>query len=69
MVSSKRAGKARTRSAAIGHGNNLEEEIRKRAYEIYLERGKVDGNAEDDWLRAEAEILHQRAGKAPEESR
>ena len=35
---------------------NLEEEIRRRAYEIYEERGQEDGRHVEDWLRAEAEI-------------
>ena len=35
---------------------NLEEEIRRRAYEIYEERGQEDGRDLEDWLRAEAEI-------------
>jgi len=30
--------------------------IRKRAYEIYLERGAESGNAIDDWTKAELEI-------------
>ena len=32
------------------------EEIRFRAYEIYLERGGLPGNELDDWLRAEGEL-------------
>jgi hypothetical protein len=32
------------------------EEIRLRAYEIYLERGGLPGNELDDWLRAEREL-------------
>jgi hypothetical protein len=32
-----------------------EEEIRRRAYEIYLERGDFPGDEIDDWLRAERE--------------
>ena len=32
------------------------EEIRHRAYEIYLERGGLPGNELDDWLQAEAEL-------------
>jgi len=32
------------------------EEIRLRAYEIYLERGGVPGNELDDWLQAEGEL-------------
>ena len=34
----------------------LEERIRVRAYEIYLQHGAQDGAALDDWLQAEAEI-------------
>lgn len=36
---------------------STEEEIRRRAYQYYEERGRQDGFAEDDWLRAEAEVL------------
>ena len=35
----------------------LEHEIRLRAYDFYLQRGRVDGHALDDWLRAEAQVL------------
>lgn len=35
---------------------NLEEEIRRRAYELYETRGREDGHDVDDWLRAEAEV-------------
>jgi Protein of unknown function (DUF2934) len=31
--------------------------IRRRAYELYEKRGRQDGHAEEDWLRAEAEVL------------
>ena len=40
--------------------SNAEEKIRLRAYELYEERGRVDGFALDDWLQAEAEILGRR---------
>jgi hypothetical protein len=33
-----------------------QEEIRRRAYEIYLEGGGLPGNELDDWLRAEREL-------------
>ncbi|MGD1082060.1 MAG: DUF2934 domain-containing protein [Candidatus Sulfotelmatobacter sp.] len=36
---------------------NLEEEIRRLAFEIYVERGHEDGHDLDDWLHAEAEVL------------
>jgi len=35
----------------------IEEEIRQRAYELYEQRGRQDGLQEEDWARAEAEIL------------
>jgi hypothetical protein len=35
---------------------NLEDEIRRRAYELYQERGSVSGNEAEDWLIAEREI-------------
>ncbi len=34
-----------------------EEDIRQRAYEIYLEQGSRDGCSLDDWLQAEREIV------------
>lgn len=37
--------------------SDLQEKIRKRAYELFVERGCQHGYAEKDWLRAEAEIL------------
>ena len=33
-----------------------EEEIRRRAFEIYLERGEQPGSDLDDWLQAEREL-------------
>jgi len=32
------------------------QEIRRRAYEIYLERGEQHGRDMDDWLQAEREL-------------
>jgi hypothetical protein len=36
----------------------LEERIRRRAYELYVERGNQSGSEADDWLQAEEEALH-----------
>ena len=36
---------------------NLDEEIRRRAYQLYEERGCTPGHENDDWLVAEREIL------------
>ena len=35
---------------------NIEEQIRIRAYELYLERGGTGGSPEQDWLQAQEEI-------------
>ena len=32
------------------------QEIAQRSYELYLARGSIDGQAEDDWARAESEL-------------
>ena len=42
------------------HPEALMEEIRRRAFALYEERGHEPGYAEQDWLRAEAEILARR---------
>jgi DUF2934 family protein len=45
----------------------LEERIRRRAYELYVERGSESGSEFDDWLQAEEEI--RRAEEQAVESR
>jgi hypothetical protein len=37
-----------------------QDRIRERAYELYESRGRETGQDEQDWLRAEAEILKKR---------
>jgi len=34
-----------------------EEEVRRRAYELYEQRGKTTGYELSDWLQAESEIM------------
>jgi len=46
----------RTPQEAAEARAELEEQIRRRAYELYEQRGRVDGYALDDWLQAEAEV-------------
>jgi hypothetical protein len=48
-----------------------EERIRRRAYELYVQRGNQSGNELDDWLQAEEEIRRaqeQAVDEASEES-
>jgi hypothetical protein len=35
----------------------VERKIELRAYEIYEQRGRAEGQALDDWVNAEAEVL------------
>lgn len=42
---------------------SIETEIRLRAYELYEERGRQDGMENEDWMRAEAEILARHNSK------
>ena len=41
---------------------NLADQIRRRAYELYEERGGQEGHELEDWLRAEAEVPGRRVG-------
>ncbi len=56
MKAVKRSEPARTIPDPI----EREEQIRRRAYELYEARGREDGHELDDWLQAEAEILGRR---------
>lgn len=42
----------------------VEEQIRQRAYQLYEKRGRLDGNAIQDWLMAEEEVLGSRLATA-----
>lgn len=37
----------------------LVESVKKRAYELYQKRGGKPGNDQDDWFKAEKEVLSQ----------
>lgn len=41
-----------------------DEEIRPRAYEIYLERGQQPGRELDDWLQAQRELEGETLSRA-----
>jgi hypothetical protein len=40
---------------------DVQEQIRRRAYELYGQRGSTDGNELGDWLRAESEVTRLKA--------
>jgi hypothetical protein len=43
---------------------DLQEQIRRRAYELYQQRGRDEGHELDDWLQAESEVTQQKAKTA-----
>jgi len=57
--------KVTTVVAAKTSGNttqaNLDEEIRRRAYELYLQRNGTSGDPNRDWFLAEREVRARRA--------
>lgn len=40
---------------------DLQEQIRRRAHELYEQRGRNEGHELDDWLQAESEVSRQKA--------
>lgn len=46
-------------AGALAH-QIAEQEIARRAYEIYEARGRVEGQADNDWFRAAAEYAARR---------
>ena len=56
-ITESHATSAQSRTEEVSVGNSArDEEIRRRAYEIYLERGGQPGRDLDDWLQAEREL-------------
>jgi Protein of unknown function (DUF2934) len=49
----------RTQATAINDREAVEQRIRRRAYELYEQRGRNDGHDLDDWFRAEEEIRNR----------
>jgi hypothetical protein len=50
------AATAPAKSPASATAQTSPDQIRQRAYELYVERGYVDGRDEEDWLAAEREL-------------
>ncbi|MGO9402834.1 MAG: DUF2934 domain-containing protein [Terriglobales bacterium] len=50
-----------TTNPATDSTSELQQRIRRRAYELYEERGKGDGNELADWLQAESEVTQQKS--------
>ena len=48
------------RSPEAGQDGNLQEEIRRHAYELYEQGGRQDGWELDHWLQSESEVMAER---------
>jgi hypothetical protein len=63
----KRSPKNGKLANVVSINQNLEDQIRRRAYELYLQRrataGPESGNENQDWLMAEQEIRSRLAGQ------
>ena len=66
----KHNGRAERAPAAVpdtnGARSGIDEQIRLRAYELYLERGAQPNDDLADWLRAERELRLDLAAEPPE---
>jgi hypothetical protein len=47
-------------TAMASEPQHLEDDIRRRAYQFYEERGREEGHDLEDWLRAEEEITEEK---------
>lgn len=51
----------RTTNQTTESTSELQEQIRRRAHELYEQRGRDEGRELDDWLQAESEVTQQKA--------
>jgi hypothetical protein len=55
---------SRNKPVATAEPPRIEEEIRKRAYELFEARGREEGHDLDDWFRAEKELTCSKSDAA-----
>ncbi len=55
---------AKQAKSVSGGAQDLAEDIRRRAYELYEQRGREHGHELEDWLRAEEEVTRNRRRSA-----
>ena len=48
-----------TETRAIESPVDIQEQVSRRAFELYEQRGREDGHHLDDWLQAESELAQQ----------
>jgi len=57
------ASQTSTTVAVMKSASEVQEQIRRRAYELYEQRGSNDGHEVTDWLQAESEVAQKKAAK------
>jgi hypothetical protein len=67
-VTAKRSRGKTTNATSEESAVDLEEQIRRRAYELYERRGCEAGHETEDWLAAEAELARERTKPLPGEA-
>ena len=53
------------KSSTVDPAQSIEDLVRKRAYDLYEQRGGEHGHDLEDWLNAEAEIIEKPSGVSP----
>lgn len=62
-------GQTSTTVAVMKSRSELQDEIRRRAYELYEQRGSNNGHEVSDWLQAESEVAQKRVANTPRTGR
>lgn len=55
-MTTRRPSTSASPTESLTNTTNIQEQIRERAYQLFEERGRQEGFAEQDWLQAEKEI-------------
>jgi Protein of unknown function (DUF2934) len=58
-----------TTLAVMKSASELQDQIRRRAYELYEQRGSNDGHEVSDWLQAESELAPKKEANMPRTDR
>lgn len=63
------ASQTSTTVPAMKSPSKLQDQIRRRAYELYEQRGSNDGHEVSDWLQAESEVAQEKVANTPRTDR
>ena len=59
MSKTAKSSSSALKKAGAAKSAPTQEDIARRAYQIYLERGGAPGHELEDWTRAERELVHK----------